>query len=478
MKKLFVSALIGALLFGCASQEYTDNLEHNKKVHQQITDATTFNKKEKVEFISKPPTVVSPVSDKPNQVWLSDIVTVNVVDMPLSVVLEEIMAGVDVPIFFSEKVKPNNPVTLNFSNTRKNVLNLLSRESGYGIEMKNGRLEVTDTVTRTFFLKLPIGTPSAQLGSQGQASGTDSTRVEGQFINVKYNEINVAQEIADNIVNLLGGSEESKKAVSTSLSMSSITVTATPDQMQTVERLIDEYQRELEKQVLLDVQIINFRSNLGTERGVDWNIVRDTGDGLLKFVLPGTNTVSQGSGYGLAFEGTGKWSGTEALIKVLEKQGTVSMSTPVTAVVLNNQPAQLTQQRIVPYVSEANTNSSEGVTTTGFTRDKEMEGVDFMVVANVQPEHVWLRLSGKLQAIVENEVRNIAGIDAGFLTTEVAQITFANKVRYGQTLVVASVKQTTRSTTEVKNFWSTLFGGTGSTNNTVETLVLLTPRKL
>ncbi|EGR3963787.1 hypothetical protein DDM91_18375, partial [Vibrio cholerae] len=68
--------------------------------------------------------------------------------------------------------------------------------------------------------------------------------------------------------------------------------------------------------------------------------------------------------------------------------------------------------------------------------------------------------------------------DAGFLTTEVAQITFANKVRYGQTLVVASVKQTTRSTTEVKNFWSTLFGGTGSTNNTVETLVLLTPRKL
>ncbi|EGR3963909.1 hypothetical protein DDM91_19055, partial [Vibrio cholerae] len=273
-------------------------------------------------------------------------------------------------------------------NTRKNVLNLLSRESGYGIEMKNGRLEVTDTVTRTFFLKLPIGTPSAQLGSQGQASGTDSTRVEGQFINVKYNEINVAQEIADNIVNLLGGSEESKKAVSTSLSMSSITVTATPDQMQTVERLIDEYQRELEKQVLLDVQIINFRSNLGTERGVDWNIVRDTGDGLLKFVLPGTNTVSQGSGYGLAFEGTGKWSGTEALIKVLEKQGTVSTSTPVTAVVLNNQPAQLTQQRIVPYVSEANTNSSEGVTTTGFTRDKEMEGVDFMVVANVQPEHV------------------------------------------------------------------------------------------
>lgn len=478
MRKLLVSVIFGVILGGCASQEYLDNLEYNKNVHQQITDATTFTKQEKVEYISKPPTVVSPLEDKPNQTWLGDTVTVNVVDMPLSVVLEEIMAGVDVPIFFSEKVKPSQQVSLNFSNTRKNVLNLLSRESGYGIEMKNGRLEVTDKITRTFFLRLPIGKPSAQLGSQGKASGTDSTRVEGQYLNVKYDEIDVAQEIADNIVNLLGGTEESKKSVSTAQSMSSITVTATPDQMQTVERLIDEYQRELEKQVLLEMQVINFRSNLGTERGIDWNVVRDTGNGLLKFVLPGTNTVSEGSGYGLAFEGTGRWSGTESLIKVLEKQGTVSTSTPVTAVVLNNQLAQLTQQRIVPYVLDANSNSSDGVTSTGFTRDEKMEGVDFMAVANVQPEHVWLRLSGKLQAIVETENRNIAGLDAGFLTTEVAQITFANKVRYGQTLVIASVKQTSRSTSQVKNFFSTLFGGTGSTNDTVETLVLLTPRKL
>ncbi|HAS4945371.1 TPA: hypothetical protein I7C74_003324 [Vibrio cholerae] len=478
MKNLLVSTLIGAFLLGCASQEYNDNLEFNNKIHKQITDATTYTKKEKVEFISKPPTIVSPVTDKPNQSWMNDPVTVNVVDMPLSVVLEEIMAGIDVPIFFSEKVKPNKPVTLNFSNSRKNVLNLLSRESGYGIEIKNGRLEVTDTVTRTFFLKLPVGNPNAQLGSQGKTSATDSTRIEGQFINVKYNEVNVTQEIADNIVNLLGGTEESKKAVSVALSMSSITVSATPDQMQMVERLIDEYQRELEKQVLLEMQVINFRSNLGTERGVDWNIVRDTGDGLLKFVLPGTNTVSQGSSYGLAFEGTGKWSGTEALIKVLQKQGTVTTSTPVTAVILNNQLGHLTQMTKVPFVSEVTSNSSEGVTSNGFTRGEEMQGVDFMAVANVQPEHVWLRLSGRLQAIVNTENREVAGIEAGFLTTEVAQITFANKVRYGQTLVIASVKQNARSTSKVTNFMTTLFGGTGSTNDVVETIVVLTPRKL
>ncbi|MGF1883918.1 hypothetical protein [Vibrio splendidus] len=474
----WIPLLMGALvLAGCASQEYKDNLKANQAVHQAIADKSTFTEKAKVTRIRKPPQSFARLTPPQGHEWMKEVITVNVNDMPLSVVLEEIMAGVDTPLFFGEGVDPNHAVTLNYSSARENVLNLLSRDVGYSIEQRAGRLEVSATVTRTFSLNIPTGKMYGQLGSQGSQTKGEAT-IEGQYLNVKYSEVDITTEVANDIKSLLGGGDKADEAVSASVNLSSITVTATPDQMQNVETLIAHYQAELSKQVVLDVRVLEFRSNLGTERGVDWNVVRDTGSGLVKFFVPGTNTVSKQAGYGVAFQGTGKWSGTEALIKVLEKQGSVSTQTPITAMVLNNQPARITQQTLEPYIYEASSESSEGVVSASVTRREEVEGVDFMATANVQPEYVWLRLSGQLQKITGRESKSVENIELGFLTKQKSEITFANKLRYGQTYVIASVKQNSRLAEKTKNFWSDWLGGTGSQNTSVETLVLLTPRKV
>ncbi|EHD1698867.1 hypothetical protein JR728_004528 [Vibrio vulnificus] len=478
MKAKWIGAwLTCALLVGCASPEFNENLAHNEAVSTLINDRTQHIKPAKVTYIKKPPVHVEAVSESYDRDWLTETVTVNVSGRPLSVVLEEILYGTDVPIYFGENVKPNKTVTLNFSNTRDNVLNLLSRETGYGIEVKNARLEVTRTITRVFTLNIPTGTVSGQLGSQGSATGIDSVRIEGQYLNVAFDDVKVTDEVAATIKEMLGGEEAVDSTVTVSPNTTTLIVKTTPDKMQEVERIIDHYQAELSKQVLLDIQVIEFRSNLGTERGIDWNIVKNTGDGLLKFFVPGTTTLSEGAGYGLAFTGSGKWDGTSSFIKVLEKQGSVSTQTPVTAMVLNNQPAKITQQILEPYVDEIKSDSSEGVVSGGFTRAKESEGVDLMVSAKVQSDDVWLRLSGQLQKIVSRENREIFNNQANFLTVQKSEINFVNKLRYGQTFVIASVKQTSRSAQRTKSFWSDLLGGTGSQNDTVETLVLLTPRK-
>lgn len=466
------------LLVGCSSQEFKDNQKKNDEIQQEIATRSTTIKNKKVDYITLPPVTQRTIVEKVDTAWLDTVVTVNVADMPLSIVIEEIMNGVGLPIWFSEEVEPNKVVSLNFSSTRLDVLNLLSRETGYGISAKDKRLEITKYVTETFSLNIPAGTYSAQIGSQGEASGDDSARIEGQFLNIEYSEVNIVEEIADGIVKLLGGDDKAKNAVSTATSLSNITVRATPDQMMEVRNLIDNAQASLSKQVMLDIRVLEFKSNLGTERGIDWNIVRDTGDGLLQFFVPGTTTVSQGLGSGLAFTGTGKWSGTESLIKVLEKQGSVSTETPITAMILNNQPAKITQQRVEPYISEASSESSEGVVSASVKRDKEVEGVDMMVVANVQRNHVWLRISGQLQKIVQREDKKVEDIALQFLTVQKSEITFANKLRYGQTYVIASIKQTSRLAESSKSFWTPLFGGTGSQTDTIETLVLLTPRKV
>ncbi|MEL7326527.1 MAG: hypothetical protein AAGK13_13855, partial [Pseudomonadota bacterium] len=121
--------------------------------------------------------------------------------------------------------------------------------------------------------------------------------------------------------------------------------------------------------------------------------------------------------------------------------------------------------------------TDEGVVSGGFTRATETEGVDLMVSAKVQDDDVWLRLSGQLKKIVARENREIFSNQANFLTVQKSEINFVNKLRYGQTFVIASVKQTSRTAEQTKSFWTSLFGGTGSKNDTIETLVLLTPRK-
>ncbi|MFA0464812.1 hypothetical protein AB4458_27075, partial [Vibrio sp. 10N.261.45.F1] len=119
-----------------------------------------------------------------------------------SVVLEEIMAGIDFPVYFGEGINPNKRVTLNYSNSRENVLNLLSREAGASIELTNKRIEVSNTVTRTFSLNLPTGVTNGQLGSQGGSSKDGKAKVDGQYLNVKYSDVDITTEIASDIKTL------------------------------------------------------------------------------------------------------------------------------------------------------------------------------------------------------------------------------------------------------------------------------------
>ena len=478
MRKLLCGSLVVAILSGCASQDFKDTLAANEAVHQNITELSSQTLYKKVGIITKPPMTLNPIVESVNTDWLKKPSSVNAVELPFSVVLENLMSDVNIPIYFSKDVQPSTPITLNFSSTRQDVLNSLSKESGYGIEFQNDRLEISKYITRVFTLNIPSGSMSGQLGSQGTTSGEDSARVEGQFLNIEYSDVGIVEEIADSLEKVLGGGELAKQSISVSPALSSVTVKATIDQMQDIEYVIDHYQRELSKQVTIDIQMIEFRSNLGTERGIDWNIVKDTGNGLLQFFIPGTSTISEGAGYGLAFTGTGKWTGTQSFIKVLEQQGSVATQTPITAMILSNQPAKVTQQHIIPYIYEASSESSEGVISASVTRKTEVEGVDMMINTIVQDEYVSLRISGQLQKITNRSTEKVGDIALGMLSTQKSEITFANKLRYGQTYVIASVKQATTTAEQTKSFWMEWFGGTGTRNETIETLVLLTPRKV
>lgn len=497
--KLISTILIGLIVSGCASQSFKDADAENDKVHKKIASHTAPSEREQVKYIKKPPISITPITHNEYIPWLEDYVTINAGDTPLSMVLSHVLAGTNVHVDIDEAINPNTPITVSFNGRRGDVLNLIGREARASLVPHQDNLEVVKYISKSYELNIPTGRYSAQLGEQSTSGGSgdeDSPKTEGQFIKVSYDDISVLDDIANGIKAILkeektdrfsttsntfvtsnSDDEELVGDVQVVPSLSSISVKTTPERMRKVDRLIETYQHELSKQVMLNIQVIEFRSSEGTEHGIDWNVVRQTSEGALQFFVPGTTTISQSAGYGLAFMGTGKWDGTSTFIKVLEQQGKVSTETPVTALVLNNQPARISQALTKPYFSEIKSESNDSQISTSITRDKVVEGVDMMVTPNVKNQYVWLRISGKLTKIAGERTEVVEDTNLQLYDTRGSEISFTNKLRYGQTYVIASVKQSSTTSEGSKSFWTYLFGGTGTKKDTVETLVLLTPTR-
>ena len=490
--KTLSMAVMMATLAGCVSQNYTDTKADADKVHQSIGAHSQVKHTSQVQSISRPPISTEPLIVKQHIPWLEAPVSIKANAMPLSMVIAQVLNGAQyqgkgINVWFDGDVDPNKLVTLSFKSSRGDVLNLIARQTRYGITPSASKLTVNRFESETFVITLPPGTYSGQLGSQGTAVssggvGSTNTRIEGQYLNTAFNDIEVVTEISQSIRALLknDNSDDDKLIGSVEVvpSLTAITVRTTPDRMAQVRTLVDSFQAQLSQQVAFDIRILEFRSNLGKERGIDWNIIKDIGDGSLEFIIPGTNTLSQGSAYGMAFKGSDKWDGTTAFIKALEKQGSVSTETPITALALSNQPARIAQTMTTPYLYEVTSEANDNVVTASVTRATQSEGVDLMITPKVMDDAVWLRIAGKFTKIVSDTTEVVYDATLRFLDTRESEINFTNKLLYGQTVVIGSIKQTSTTAEMSKNFGVDALGGEGTQSETVETLILLTPRKV
>ena len=497
IRKVCVSLSV-VLLAGCGLMDASGLNEHQYRTDeaQRVQDQIISYRDEatghsKVKQITQPPVNITPLTVEKIQPWMQGQVSLSLNSMPLSSVLQDVIGDDRVELWFDGEIEPYSIVSLSYQGSRKGALNQLARQTKYGFIPNGDTLEVRKFITETFEVYLPPGLLSNQIGSAESTSSGDGeevgeTTVEGQFVNIKSEDVNVFKELEEGIAILLKkDAKEDEESASNELigdvkaipALSKILVRTTPARMENVSRFVDNYLDGLSRQVLLNVQVLEFRSNLGTEMGIDWDVIRETSKGSLSFFLPGSDIISQGGNSGLAFAGSGKWDGSTALIKALNQQGKVSTETPINILVQNNQPNHISQVRIIEFISEIGTSSDEGVTTSDVTRDKRKEGVDFIVTPNVQRDYVYLRISGQLSKIESMHTEVVNDITLTFPEMRVANINFANKLKYGQTIVIASVSQTDNVADE--NTWAGIpfLGGNASQKQVVETLVLLTPRR-
>ncbi|KLV03491.1 hypothetical protein ABT56_18825 [Photobacterium aquae] len=473
--------VLAVLSNGCVSDRYRTAVVDNNQLKKEIDSYTVQQDSPKVSFVTTSYIDASPYKQVvPSPKWLETPVSIDVTNQPVSSLLTYILKDTDVEVVYDEGVKLNKPITVTSSGSRETVLNAIAKQADYGVNFTDSRLTMTAFVSDTFNINLPSGVYSGQLGTSESENKSDGDtggepKIDGQFLSVAYRAVDVFNEIQKGIESIISTNKES--SVQSVPSLSLINVRTTPSRMAEVRNFVNIYQEKLGKQAVFDVRVIEFSSNLGQEQGIDWNIVREIGDGTLQFFIPSTSTISDGAGYGLSFMGKGKWDGTTAFIKALESQGSVTTSTPITGLVLNHQPAKISQTNTTPFTSEINTDVSEGVVSTEIKRDKVSVGVDLMLTPNIMDDYVWLRISGKLSKITKDKTETYGDNSIRFIDTQESEINFTNKLRYGQTYVIASVKQKRILNDKLASFGFDFLGGHSSLNEVTETLVLLTPRR-
>lgn len=430
MKALFIPLMLAALS-GCVSQDYVERKEGALELQDEIDTARARSAPlNNVAYLDKPPARPIAIKQDSAPKWLGETVRVKSSGLPLSVVVSRLMQGSGVTVRFDPDIDPNLSVTLDEHATRADILNLLGSLTQYGFTSEKTRLTVGHYQTETFVLTLPAGSVSGQQGALSSSEEGDTT-VTGQYLTTQFDEVNIVEQVSEAILGVLkdeeSGDDEWIGSVTPVSGLTALTVRTTPSRMAQVRRVVETYQDELSKQVLLDVRVLEFRSNLGRDQGIDWSLVRDIGDGSLNFVIPGTSLLDTGgSSSGLAFQGANGWEGTSAFIRALEMQGSVSTDTPISVLTLSAQPARISQVVKTPYLSDISTEVTDTTTSTSTTRGEVVEGIDLMVSTNVKDDFVWIRTAGKLTKIAGDDTEVINEATLRFIATREADLTFSN----------------------------------------------------
>lgn len=150
-----------------------------------------------------------------------------------------------------------------------------------------------------------------------------------------------------------------------------MTVTDTPQVLETVSHYVDEQNREMNRQVQLSVKVLSVSNTRNEQFGIDWGLVYKS----LQQVGATLNNVggdiagATSAGVSILDTATGsaaRFSGSSLLIKALSEQGDISVVTSQDSTVTNLTPVpiQMADQTVYVAGSATTTTTDVGATTT------------------------------------------------------------------------------------------------------------------
>ena len=292
--------------------------------------------------------------------------------------------------------KQREPVRISYANgTFKGLLDTVAARYGVYWKYSNGMIQFYYTDSRTFQITaLPgdsnfsatvtsqaasTGGVSSTGGGGGSGGGGGGSGNSGVSSNNGQNtaftsQLSVYTSIEKTVVAML----TSRGKVVGSPATGSITVVDTPDSLDRVAEYIETENKNLQRQITINVTVLSVTLSGQDNYGIQWNLVYNnlaTNYGIQNKITAPTGTAPSSFSAGI-ISSNSKFSGSQLLVQALAQQGKVRQETSASVVTLNNQPVPVQVATQTTYLASSQTTLTNtvgtsttltpGVVTTGF----------------------------------------------------------------------------------------------------------------
>ncbi len=389
------------------------------------------------------------------------------------------------------------------SGTLVDLLNNICAKTDTSWNFKEGKIILSSTETKTWFIKgIPgdiqvqnqINSNNGIQGSGGSGGSGNQSQSNNQMNTIQNIQFNLANSLWDNMKNAIQSMLSNKGKLSILSSTSSVTVTDKPSVIIKVGSFIKQQNEMLSKQVQIDVQVLSVETKSDDNYGINWKILlRDkvgfSINGQAPLGSKGDVNVFSPAVTTQAFTigGTtgGFLDGSSLIINALSSSTKMSMVTSVAATTLNNQPVPVEVVRQQGYVSNT-TSTMNGNNQTQFSLQTGQ--INYGFVLNILPvieanNLVNLQISINLSDL-KNLEKYAVGDEKNGSSVQLPNLIQRNTMqkttmRSGDTYVITGFDSDTNSITNsgvggTKNWL--LGGGVTANKNRTKLVILVTPR--
>nr|WP_241391517.1 PilN family type IVB pilus formation outer membrane protein [Serratia proteamaculans]ULG18607.1 type IVB pilus formation outer membrane protein,R64 PilN family [Serratia proteamaculans] len=366
------------------------------------------------------------------------------------------------------------------------LLDNVTTRLGLSWRYEQGRIAIFYLDTRTFpvmfmdskasFGSKTVSGTTSSMGATGDSSGGG---LSGDSNTSQATEMEIKSSLYEDVTNTIK-SMLTPGTGRMNLSAGVLTVTDTPRVLEQIGRYLDDRNNELNRQVVLNVQVYSVEKRTQDQYGIDWNAVFNSGSIGLSLTNAFSGAASDALNGGVSIL-DGKGAGTKAFIKALSEQANVSVMTEASSMTTNLSavPIQVALQQ--DYASNVTTENTANVgSSSSITKSTITTGFNMTVLPFLMPKSPKMQLQFAINMSDDPTMRTFTSekTSVELMTTRLKTFTQRVIMQSGQTLVLSGY-QSLNNTANRQGVGSFRFfglgGGAKGENNKTMLVILITP---
>lgn len=341
-------------------------------------------------------------------------ITLRGFDIPLGQVLLRIIKPTDMNLILEKEVEGNRSISIDLNNLSiEDALKSVLSPLGYFYKIQGQEVTIFALETKTWILSPPPvvysyeNTISNESVTKGESAGEQNQANMGTVrlgakvtVTTKEEKLSFWNELEDSLKKMVSP----KGYYSINKIAGLLTARDNPEQLHQIDEFIKGLEREVAKQALVEVKVIEV--TLSTERsyGINWQKV------WFDLLKSGAHVITSA---GFAEKVSSPFSigvargVDEVFIKALETQGNIKIVSQPRIFISNNRSAVLQVGQIQSYISEV----SKSVSTSGGSESYSVktsavqDGLIFYITPRILDSEIMLNLTPVLTRV--NEIRQI-----------------------------------------------------------------------